>query len=513
MSATRPASSPQPFSRFALAAATRFLRDNAVAVVLLSLLLLIPCFWHTHIQAGDLGSHIYNAWLAQLAERQQISGVIVVRQWSNVLFDLMLRHTASRFGFMAAEKIAVSIVALVFFWGAFAFITCASGRAPWLLTPLLAILAYGYAFHMGFMNYCLSIGLGFLALAAAWHGGAGNWLLAGVFAALAFLAHPLGFALFVSVAFYVSISRALPDWPRLAVPLLAVASFILLHRYFAGHEERVPSWRAESIWQLLGQDQMNVYGHRYLALSWFALLWGGFCVMAALYDWIFREQEPSPSLRLAVEFYFLAVVLTLCLPENFRTELYAGWVGLLVSRLTLVNAVFALLVLASLRLPRWSWRGTAVIAAVFFSFLYRDAGKLDRMEANARALAQSLAPGTRVVAVANPPEDWRVPFIYHSIDRACVGHCFSYANYEASSLQFRVRALPGNTVVTTSVDQSDDMSSGDYRVRQADLPLTSIYQCSEEDFTLLCALPLREGQKTEDPESEPEPQRGDELDE
>src|SRR5262245_14593268 len=249
MSATRPESSPAPFSRFALEAALRFLRDNAVAVVLVSLLLLIPCFWHTHIQAGDLGSHIYNAWLAQLAERQPISGGIVVRQWSNVLFDLMVRHTASRFGFLAAEKIAVSIVALVFFWGAFAFLTCVSGRAPWLLTPLLAILAYGYAFHMGFMNYCLSIGLAFLALAAAWHGGAGDWLVAVVFAALAFLAHPLGLALFVSVASYVSVSRVLPKWPRLAVPLLAVASFVLLRRYFAAHEERVPSWRAESVWQ------------------------------------------------------------------------------------------------------------------------------------------------------------------------------------------------------------------------------------------------------------------------
>ena len=62
------------------------------------------------------------------------------------------------------------------------------------------------------------------------------------------------------------------------------------------------------------------------------------------------------------------------------------------------------------------------------------------------------------MAVANAPEDWRVPFIYHSIDRACIGHCFSFANYEASSLQFRVRALAGNSIVTTSVDQSDDMS-------------------------------------------------------
>ena len=107
------------------------------------------------------------------------------------------------------------------------------------------------------------------------------------------------------------------------------------------------------------------------------------------------------------------------------------------------------------------------------------------------------------MAVANAPEDWRVPFIYHSIDRACIGRCFSFANYEASSLQFRVRALPGNFVVTTSVDQSDDMSSGDYRVRREDLPLISIYQCDDSDFTKLCARPLREGQRTEDPESEP----------
>jgi hypothetical protein len=49
------------------------------------------------------------------------------------------------------------------------------------------------------------------------------------------------------------------------------------------------------------------------------------------------------------------------------------------------------------------------------------------------------------------------------------------------------------------------MSSGDYIVRKGDLPLVSIYQCDDADFTKLCARPLREGQKTEDPESEPGP--------
>jgi len=483
----------------------QFIGKNTVATLLLSVVVLIPCFWHTHIQAGDLGSHIYNAWLAQLAERHEISGIVVVRQWDNVLFDLMVLHVANQFGFVAAERLAVSIAVLIFFWGAFAFLTSVSGRAPWSVTPFLAVLAYGYAFHMGFMNYFLSIGLAFFALAAIWRNGAGNWLAAGILAALALLAHPIGFALFVSVTFYISLWRILPYWPRLALPLIAVMSLIVLHRYFKAHEERVPSWRTDGIAQLLGQDQMNVYGHHYQLLSSVALAWGTLCGAAALYDWIFRARKPSRALWMAVEIYALAIIATICLPENFRTGFYAGWVGLLVSRLTLVTAVFGLLLLASFRLPRWSWRGAAVIAGLFFVLLYRDTGRLDRMEANARSLTQSLAWGTRIVAVANAPEDWRVPFIYHSIDRACIGRCFSFANYEASSLQFRVRALPGNAVVTTSVDQSDDMSSGDYRVRKADLPLTSVYQCDDADFTRLCALPLREGQKTEDPESEPMP--------
>jgi hypothetical protein len=210
-----------------------------------------------------------------------------------------------------------------------------------------------------------------------------------------------------------------------------------------------------------------------------------------------------PVFRLAIELYLLAVIATACLPENFRVGLFAGWIGLLVSRLTLVTAIFGLLVLTSLRLPRWCTYGSAFCAVVFFLFLYQDTGQLDRLEATAREAIQTLAPGTRIVAVANPSKDWRIQFIYHSIERACIGHCFSFANYEPSSLQFRVRALPGNYFVTTSVDQSDDMSSGDYIVQKNDLPLTSIYQCDQQDWTQLCALPLREGQKTEDPESDP----------
>jgi hypothetical protein len=487
----------------ALGAALQFVRGNALAVIAVSILLVVPCFWHSHIQAGDLGSHVYNTWLAQLAQQHQVSGIVVVKQWNNVLFDLLVLHAANVFGFVAAERIVVSLGVLLFSWGAFSFLAVVSGRAPWLVAPFLFVLAYGYAFHMGFMNYYFSIGLALFALAAGLSGGAGNWLVAVIIAALALVAHPLGFVLIVSLAIYISVWQRLRRWRRLALPLLAVGSCVLLRAYFHTHQNLAPSWRGEGFVQLLGQDQVNVYGRRYLLVSWAALAWGAVSVIGAFYDWTFRGREPSRALWLATELYVVAVAATVCLPENFRTGLYAGWVGLLVSRLTVVTGVFGLLVVTSLRPPWWSWRGAAVIATIYFGFLWQDTGKLDQLEANARMLTQKLAPGTRIVAVASAPEGWRVPFIYHSIDRACIGHCFSFANYEASSLQFRVRAQPGNSVVTTSVDQSDDMSSGDYRVRKRDLPLVSIYQCDDADFTKLCARPLKEGQKTEDPESEP----------
>src|SRR5262249_1942436 len=111
--------SAQP-SSFALGAAVQFFRANTGAVLLLSLLLLLPCHWQTQIQAGDRGSHVCNAWLAQLVERHEISGVIAVRQWNNVLFDLLLLDVAKALGFVAAEKIVVSLGVLLFFWGAFA---------------------------------------------------------------------------------------------------------------------------------------------------------------------------------------------------------------------------------------------------------------------------------------------------------------------------------------------------------------------------------------------------------
>ena len=59
-------------------------------VAAVSLVVLIPCFWQSRIQAGDLSSHIYNAWLAQWIERGEAPGLELTHPWTNVLFDTIL---------------------------------------------------------------------------------------------------------------------------------------------------------------------------------------------------------------------------------------------------------------------------------------------------------------------------------------------------------------------------------------------------------------------------------------
>src|SRR5438552_2737663 len=121
----------------------------------LSILLLAPVFWQSRIQAGDLSSHVYNAWLAQLIETGRIQGLTIATQASNVLFDLILGALFNLFGSGAAQRIAVSIAVLVFIWGAFRFVSVVAGRTAWHILPCIAMLAYGWVYHMGFFNFYL----------------------------------------------------------------------------------------------------------------------------------------------------------------------------------------------------------------------------------------------------------------------------------------------------------------------------------------------------------------------
>lgn len=463
-------------------------------ILLLSAAILLPCFWHRHIEAGDLGSHVYNAWLAQLIEKGQAPGLYFVHQWDNVLVDWMLLHGANLFGFVAAERIVVSICVLVFFWGVFALLAAFSETPPWFLVPCVAMLAYGYSFEMGFLNYYLSIGLAACGIVLLWRGRELRRFAGLLLLPFIFFAHPLGLLWLAGFGVYLLLWYRLPAWWKLAVPASAIGVVYCVRLYLARQSHFPVDWAHAPFYILNGADQLWLFGHRYSALGWCGVLFGALCVAVELISRR-RDTEFRKSLLLPATLYLVSLVAVALMPENLRPSISAGWIGLLASRLTIITAIFGLCFLACLRPKKWSLLGFSALALVFFAFLHQDTSRLDRMEIEVDRLVQPLPFGTRVLSTIWARPDSRISFVAHFVDRACIGRCFSYANYEPSSGQFRIRARPGNPIVTASDDDSEDMQSGEYEVQDEDLPIMEIYQCDEKDLTRFCIRSLVPGEK------------------
>src|SRR5688572_30402457 len=121
-------------------------------VLAISLLLVVPCFWQPHIQAGDLSSHLYNAWLASEVQRGAIDGFEIVPIWTNVLTDWIMTAAVPVIGTVWSARLVMVPAVLIFFWGGFFLLHEAAGRKPWKLCPILALFTYGLVFHLGFLN-------------------------------------------------------------------------------------------------------------------------------------------------------------------------------------------------------------------------------------------------------------------------------------------------------------------------------------------------------------------------
>src|SRR5271169_342457 len=190
---------------------------NWIAIPLFSTALLIPCFWQSRIQAADLSSHVYNAWLASQIHRGTAPELWISSQSSNVLFDLILEWLFVRVGLDLAQRLAVSFSVLVFGSGAIRFVFRVAGRNWWFTAPCVAMLAYGFIFQMGFFNFYLSMGLCLWYLAIVW--GSSRALRVHAMAAplliLAWIAHPFPVVWAVATAAYVMVADRVQPRQRL----------------------------------------------------------------------------------------------------------------------------------------------------------------------------------------------------------------------------------------------------------------------------------------------------------
>jgi len=270
---------------------------------------------------------------------------------------------------------------------------------------------------------------------------------------------------------------------------------VVTRLYLMRHYKSFGVWETFGPGIYNGSDQLVLYGTRYSILSSVALLFGVACFAV---DRLRRDRAQGSwaAMRLPLELHSFVVYAIYVLPDVVRVPFYSGWVGALALRLTTVAAVIGLSVLSLIQPRKWHTAGFAIIAVAFFAFLYQDTATLNRMEAQIEGLIESSVPaGGRVTATIWAPSDSRLPYIVHMVDRACVGKCFSFQNYEPPSRQFRVRVSQGGSPLNTDDSgASQQMEVGEYVVQPGDLPMAQIYQCDVKDLTRLCVRQLVAGE-------------------
>jgi len=474
--------------------ACEFLRTFWLGIMVISVVVLIPCFWHRHIVSGDLASHTYNAWLVRLVKEGRAPGLWVKPIWNNVLFDWMLSGFTSLFGFGLGEKIAVSLAVLVLFWGVFAFVYAISRAVPWTLLPAMAMVAYGWTFQIGLFNYYLSIGLSFMALSILCAARGWKRLYALAATPLIFLAHPLGVAWFLGASLYILLLDTVPERFAVHLPAAAGLFLILVHKFMWLRLTVNNTGGSLGFYKISGLDQLILYGHRYKPLAVGLFL---FVVACLFVDVMGRRRKQALSWRWSLPFQLYVVVelAVLLFPDYVRLPRYTSAITLLLQRLGLVAAILAIAWLGTLRKRVWHLAGFGLFASVFFFFLYQDTARINSMENRAEQLVGELPFGTRVLATTYQPPGTAVNW-FNVLDRVCIGRCFAFGNYEAASGQFRLRALPGNGIVTTGVQDSVDIESGNYIVKPQDLPIYQVYQCSPR-ISDLCIRKLEAGEKND----------------
>ena len=429
-----------------------------------SLLLLVPCYWQPRVQAGDLSSHIYNSWLAQLIESGRTEGLVIVRQTTNILFDLMLSGLFKWFGAELAQRISVSVAVLVFVWGAFAFVSAVSRRRPWHLLGCIAMLAYGWVFHMGFFNFYLSLGLSFWALSLLWESTPRRIALAVPIVVLAFVAHALPVAWALCLLAYVWIVRRVSPHTRGAIMAVWLMAMVVFH--IAIGRALVVKWSMQQFAVSTGLDQVWVFdGKYYVVLIGLLLVWG----------LLFLEMMHRSGGRAIVS----SVPFHICLVSALGIFILPGTVLIpgfrhalvyIAERMSLGVGVCVCAMLGAAQPRAYVRYAILLVALVYFGFLFRDERALNAFEDRMAATVAQLEPGQRVVNGVDDPY-LRVNALTHMIDRVCVGRCFSYANYEPSTAQFRIRALGDNPFVAADYGDSYRLQRGTYVLKERDIPL------------------------------------------
>jgi hypothetical protein len=365
--------------------------------IALSVLLLAPVYWQPRVQAGDLSSHVYNAWLTHLIETGRTQGLVIVSQTTNILFDLMLGGLFRLFGAELAQRISVSVAVLVFVWGAFRFVSVAGGRPAWHLLPCIAMLAYGWVFHMGFFNFYLSMGLCFWVLAVVWEWRPRSVAIAAPLLALACLAHALPVVWTVGLLVYQGLARRMSPRARVFVTAGWLLGMVLL-QIVVGHT-MFSRWSPQQIGMATGADQVWVFdGKYYVVLVGLLIVWG------MLFLDLLKDSGPrSVVSSLPFQFCVISAAAVSALPTIILLPGFHHSLVYIAERMSLGVGICVCALLAAARPRAFQRYAMALVVAVFFGFLYRDEKILNAIEDRMGGVISQIPAGQRLVSRVDHP--------------------------------------------------------------------------------------------------------------
>ena len=460
---------------------------DALRVTVISVILLVPCFWQSRIQAGDLSSHLYNAWLATLIAQGKAPGLWIDHRTNNVLTDVTLQSLSEHAGPGLAQRILVSAAVLIFGGGAITFISTLAGRKNWwLILPCVWMFTYGFFYEIGFFNFYLSFGFCLWYLTIFWRRGWRIGMAASPLLGLAWMTHPFPAVWAVGTVAYLAIARK--RQPRqllitmgLGVVVLGAARYVLMSRFQC-------RWFWQQILLTSGADQALIFGPKYLYIVAPVLLVSILLVIRLIttYGWT------KLLLGMPFQLWVLNAAAVALLPNDVFFPQYAVAFGYVANRFSLPAGIMACALLAQIPLRTYEKVAMVVIVAAFSVMLYADTRELNRWEDSVDAKVAQLPFGQRVIS-ALPVLSVPVDPLSHMVDRACVGHCYSYANYEPSTRQFRIRAEKGNAIVLSEYADVYAIEKAGYTVQPRDLPLFLIYACHSAQWEA-CIRPLSAGE-------------------
>jgi hypothetical protein len=340
---------------------------------------------------------------------------------------------------------------------------------------------------MGFLNFYLSTGFCLWIMALLWRPTGKRLTLAMPLAVLAALAHPMPLLWAACMLGYVFVARKAPSWLRPALPLLSIAAMAALEWVLTrSHYFRFENSTGFPGLGITGADQTWLFGPKYLIISFGLIsIWSLLVVKRIDQGGFWRDP--------LVQVWLLHLAAFLSSPSAIQFPQYLHPLAYIPQRASLFIGLLMCAIVAEVSARRVGAL-SAMLAVLYFVFVFTDSRAHNLVERRVSQLVAKLPPGQRVVAVLTEPG------LLHVVDRACIGHCFSYGNYEPATKQFRLRALGPNPYVAASM-AAVEIEEGTHVVTPEEAPIYSVSYSSSNPGDLclrelaaddrICALSLQ----------------------